>query len=255
MRQLVLTNLVTGDVFRFPALPSAFEIRHGTTSTKIQLDALGGYTWPSGREPTEYHFGGKFWGPDRQSLPFIDPIAYRLPQDCIEVLETWHDSQYGNGTADGLPQRLRLVLTGADDVTDVAPAIKDVYISDFSSKIAGGMGDIEYDLTLTEWRALIVLRDTPGTPSIEAGAEGDQPQEGDPDVPPVPSSYTVKSGDTLSAIAQRFLGEAARWQEIYDLPENREVVGGDPDAISPGMQLTIPGGTPGAQEDDGSSPE
>mgnify|MGYP001802626672 CR=1 FL=1 len=28
------------------------------------------------------------------------------------------------------------------------------------------------------------------------------------------NSYTIKSGDTLSAIAQRYLGNANRWQEI-----------------------------------------
>ena len=27
-------------------------------------------------------------------------------------------------------------------------------------------------------------------------------------------TYTIKSGDTLSAIAQRYLGNANRWQEI-----------------------------------------
>lgn len=33
--------------------------------------------------------------------------------------------------------------------------------------------------------------------------------------PASPKTYTVKSGDTLSAIAQRYTGNANRWQELY----------------------------------------
>ncbi|MDO5505217.1 MAG: LysM peptidoglycan-binding domain-containing protein [Pseudoxanthomonas suwonensis] len=51
-------------------------------------------------------------------------------------------------------------------------------------------------------------------------------------------SYTVRSGDTLSAIAQQHLGSASKWRAIYDA--NRELIGDDPDKIHPGQQLTIP---------------
>lgn len=50
--------------------------------------------------------------------------------------------------------------------------------------------------------------------------------------------YTVKAGDSLSSIAARFLGQAYRWNEIYEL--NKSVVGPDPDKIYPGQVLVIP---------------
>ena len=249
MRQLVLTNRSSGDVFRFASLPAEVEFNHGVTSMKISVDQLGDMSWPSGRTPTEFRFSGKFWGPNRITLPFVDAGAYRLPQDCIEVLETWHDAQYGAGTSDAKPQRLNLVLTGSDLLEDVAPIIKDVYISSFTHKLVGGMGDIEYDLTLTEWRSVTILQDVPGTPAMETAPEGEQPAESDPDTPPVPSSYTVQEGDTLSSLANRLLGDAARWPEIYDIPENQETIGGDPDLLQPGQLLLIPGGQD-LQEDD-----
>ena len=54
-------------------------------------------------------------------------------------------------------------------------------------------------------------------------------------------SYTVQRGDTLSGIAERELGDANRWPEIFVL--NRRVIR-DPDQIFPGQVLTLPGDTP-----------
>jgi nucleoid-associated protein YgaU len=49
--------------------------------------------------------------------------------------------------------------------------------------------------------------------------------------------YTVKKGDTLSEIAQRELGAASRWKEIFEA--NRNTIK-DPDVIMPGQVLTLP---------------
>ena len=55
--------------------------------------------------------------------------------------------------------------------------------------------------------------------------------------------YVVQSGDTLSEIAQGQLGDANRWQEIFEL--NRALVS-DPDEIFPGQVLVLSGsGVPG----------
>ena len=54
---------------------------------------------------------------------------------------------------------------------------------------------------------------------------------------PTTRTYTVKSGDTLQKIAQKQLGDANRWQEIFLL--NRAVIR-DPDRIFVGQVLTLP---------------
>ena len=51
-------------------------------------------------------------------------------------------------------------------------------------------------------------------------------------------SYTIKSGDTLSDIAQEQLGDANRWKEIYEM--NKDVIGDNPDMIHPGKKLKLP---------------
>ena len=49
--------------------------------------------------------------------------------------------------------------------------------------------------------------------------------------------YTVKSGDTLSAIAKRFLGGANRYMDIFNA--NKDQLS-DPDKIKVGQKLVIP---------------
>jgi nucleoid-associated protein YgaU len=51
------------------------------------------------------------------------------------------------------------------------------------------------------------------------------------------TTYTVQSGDTLSAIAKRFLGNANDYMEIFNA--NRDQLT-DPDKIKPGQVLKIP---------------
>jgi hypothetical protein len=51
-------------------------------------------------------------------------------------------------------------------------------------------------------------------------------------------TYEVRRGETVYDIARRELGLVARWREILEL--NEEQLGGDIDAIEPGMKLVLP---------------
>ena len=70
------------------------------------------------------------------------------------------------------------------------------------------------------------------------GGTGDMAKAG---VEPVRSqeskTYTVQKGDTLSKIANQFLGNANKWNEIYEA--NKDTIK-DPDMIHPGQELKIP---------------
>jgi nucleoid-associated protein YgaU len=52
------------------------------------------------------------------------------------------------------------------------------------------------------------------------------------------STYTVRSGDTLSSIAQKTLGDRSKWRAIYNL--NRAAIGPNENNIDEGMVLKIP---------------
>jgi hypothetical protein len=52
-----------------------------------------------------------------------------------------------------------------------------------------------------------------------------------------PAAYTVKPGDTLSAITGRLFGDPGVWPRFY--AANIKVVGADPDQIAAGERLTV----------------
>ncbi|BAJ32190.1 MULTISPECIES: LysM peptidoglycan-binding domain-containing protein [Kitasatospora] len=78
----------------------------------------------------------------------------------------------------------------------------------------------------------------PAPPALPAGtsAQAGLPAHG---------SVTVHSGDSLSSIAQRELGDGDRWPELFDANKGATAPDGekltDPDVLAPGMVLTVPG--------------
>lgn len=52
-------------------------------------------------------------------------------------------------------------------------------------------------------------------------------------------TYTIKAGDTLSAIAKRY---GTDWRTLYEA--NKDVIGGNPNMIRPGQTLSLPGTEP-----------
>jgi LysM repeat protein len=79
--------------------------------------------------------------------------------------------------------------------------------------------------TIPEWRDEIVA-DIKVVGGPEAAA-----------APAAAKTYTVKSGDTLSAIAKSQLGSAGDYMKIFEA--NRDQLS-DPDKIKPGQVLKIP---------------
>ncbi|MCX4745236.1 LysM peptidoglycan-binding domain-containing protein [Kitasatospora sp. NBC_01287] len=84
-----------------------------------------------------------------------------------------------------------------------------------------------------------------GQQSQAGGQQGQSGQQGQHD-----ATATVRSGDTLSAIAQRELGSSDDWQQLFDANKGVRAPDGetltDPNALVPGMVLAIPG-APAAQ--------
>lgn len=92
----------------------------------------------------------------------------------------------------------------------------------------------------TRQQAVAIASRTPGVKRVEDKMEvgsGSAGAAGGIGASAGGRSYTVKKGDTLSEIAQRELGAASRWKEIFEA--NRATLT-DPDKIMPGQVLALP---------------
>ena len=81
--------------------------------------------------------------------------------------------------------------------------------------------------TIPTWRNDVVgdIKVVPSAASAGAGAAS------------AGKTYTVKAGDTLSAIAKAHLGDANAYMKIFDANKDQLT---DPDKIRPGQVLRIP---------------
>ncbi len=89
--------------------------------------------------------------------------------------------------------------------------------------------------SIPDWRNDIIgdIKVTPGAAGAAAGAGASQASTAGAST----RTYTVKSGDTLSAIAKDQLGDASSYMSIFEA--NRDQLT-DPDKIKPGQVLKIP---------------
>ena len=97
---------------------------------------------------------------------------------------------------------------------------------------------------VVEAKAKAVATDEKAKPvakQVSASVEKPQPTEALAKMAKVPAlaaqQYTVKSGDTLSRLAERFYNAPGKWEKIYDA--NKDILK-NPNYIYIGMKLTIP---------------
>lgn len=74
-------------------------------------------------------------------------------------------------------------------------------------------------------------------PTLAARATPSSPQAAAPAAPSEERTHLVAQGDTLSTIAQRYYGDASKWEKIFDA--NRDLLP-NPGSLQLGQTLKIP---------------
>jgi LysM repeat protein len=122
-----------------------------------------------------------------------------------------------------------------------------VSIEKFDYSYSHGTDDVNYELELREYKEhnIKVLKTTinenvPGTVQAVASASVVNTNSNRPVEKATIRTYTVVAGDSLWKIAQKYLGDGSRWNEIYTYNNNKSIIGGNPNLITAGQVLSIP---------------
>lgn len=105
-------------------------------------------------------------------------------------------------------------------------------VQELGVRVDGDVATVSGSVASQELREKVVLLvgNTAGIARVDDRLEVESPE-------PEAQMYTVQSGDTLSAIAQQFYGDAGKYPVIFEA--NRPMLE-DPDRIYPGQVLRIP---------------
>ena len=202
----IIRDPAAKDDFRFPVNPEEVLIRREKQYETASILSLGEIDLIQGERVKEISFSSFF--PKE-----YDPMYCRFtdipePQTAMNRLTAFLMNR----------QPIRLIITGTI-ITTLA------YVPMHDSTLKGGeRDDIYFDITFRTYRGIKVGK---------AHKTTDRP-----DTKPVPKVYTVKPGDTLTAIAKRELGNSSKWRDIYNV--NTQVIGRDPNLIRPGQKLVMP---------------
>ncbi|RJS59143.1 LysM peptidoglycan-binding domain-containing protein [Bacillus sp. PK3_68] len=215
--------------FQLPILPPTIEINSPSKNENIDLADFGEITILQEPGAKTFKFSSFFpakWSP----LCEVRPTKLSMPWNYVKRLEAWRESK--------LP--IRLIMTGTP--INFAVSIDEFFYKEGDKDI----GDIDYDLTLKEY---IFVTSRKIDTKKKTNAHGGNKQR--PDTKPVPKTYKVKKGDTLTGIAKVIYKNSAEWKTIWEankqmlIKRDKRNVKQPGRFIYPGQVLTIPQKTTG----------
>lgn len=218
---IYITDIKSGTRVALSMLPQSVKLKASGKFQTYDIINAGDIKIPKGQKLTKISWSNAILpGAKRKNASYIKRQHWKAPNEIISTFESWRK----NGT------RLKLMVT--ETVIN-----HDVYLDSYSAEAAGGSGDYEYSITFVEAKDMMIytvneLGLQPKSPTNNNVSSNTRPAA------PQPSTYTVKSGDSLWAIAQKYLGNGSKYMEIYNA--NKATIGSNPSLIRPGQVLSLP---------------
>ena len=205
-----------GLYLRLPVNPPDFTVTSPFGINRINVANLGEVTIPGERGLKEVSFESFF--PRDYNPTYCEYNGFMKPRQWVSQIEKWRDRR----------KSVRLVITG----TNVSIPI---LIESFEIKPerAGRVGDIYYSVSFVQYREPVARKVEKKANAVKGVSTARPTQDKD-----TAKSYTVKSGDSLWAIAKRTYGNGADFTKIYEA--NKAVIGNNPNVIKPGQKLVLP---------------
>jgi len=181
--------------FELPILPGAIGETVKGAGEGHEVMGLGNINVIKDRELAEYSIESFFPG---HIYPFITAKIVLEPKQYITYIEKWMASK----------RPIRFVYTlGSNDIN------KAVSIESFEWKeSAGSPGDIEFSLSLKEYRfygarrAVVINNNAVKKTAPPRADERNKPK-----------TYTMVAGDSLWKVAKKVLGDETKWRDIQKL--------------------------------------
>jgi len=216
---------VEGEVMIFPYNIDELDKLHSETTIRHTVIGFGGVSQPGPYMPAEFPLSGHFW---QQWIDTHPGGTYTTVREYHDFLERWKQKQ-----ANGQCNYGRFIVTELNFNYLVQHENLNFRI------LPGAESDMEFSMNLVEYRAhgakeLIV------EPTTGAAYVAETPPQR-PDERPVKSSiWEVEQGNTLWGITVAHGIPGYRFWEIFDIPQNREIIGNDPNRLQIGQRLIIP---------------
>ncbi len=180
---------------RLPVLPSSIEVGNPSNNESIEISKLGEVTVL--QDPAAKTFQLSSFFPAKKT-PLVEYSSIPKPWDAIKKIEKWQKSK----------KPLRLVITKTKVNFPVS-------IESFEySEEGGAVGDINYDLSLKEFKFVTVRKIKVKTP----------PKKKRPAAKPKAKTHKVKRGDTLWDLARKYYGNSLQWRKIWNEPSNKKMM-------------------------------
>lgn len=202
------------DKFMLPVNPESFAFTEKHNNTSVNVNSIGEVNLLGKRDLKTGTISSHFPKRDRN---YANNSGRQAPYTYINKLLSWKSS--------GKP--IQLIITGTKINFQVT-------IETLKYGEQDGTGDVYYDLTLKEYRA-VEIKKTKLKKKKKTTKKKSKPKR--PAAKKKTKTYTVKSGDCLWNIAKRFYGNGAQYTKIYNANKGKIK---NPNLIYPGQVLTIP---------------
>lgn len=198
--QIWITYNAEKQKLHIPVNPETINIDSGSSNKSVMVAELGEITIMQSRAAVQFSFSSFF---PAHSFPGVKAADITDPLELVEKISEWKNSK----------NPVHLIITSSK-INCYCTIEKFTYWEN-----GGDVGTIHYDITLKEYREITTRQVKVDTKTQKATVDNTQTRV---DNSVQPKTYTVVAGDCLWSIAQKMMGNGARYKELYNA--NKSVI-------------------------------